>query len=408
MNLVYKVVIAAALGVLFGVFIDSHLIDYLKPLGEIYINLLKTIALPLIFFSLISGMTTLSDPKYMYKIGLKSAVLFLFTGLVASLIGIFSSFVLTTDQLVVAPNAIEAPTSTPVSLASFIKLIVPNNLLGTFINDSTIQVTLLAILIASVFYTLPNKERRTIVTMVRSSNALFLGMVQKIQQLAPLAVFFLTAHLIAHFEKKVFQMLFYFITTLFLAYLIQYVFLGVYIRFISKLPSLPFFIKSFEYQCIALSTGSSKATLPSTIKIANEKLGISNEKASFVLPLGASINMEGLAIYLVLSVLFVAKAAGIAFLLKDYLLLAFLTPLMAVGTAGIPGGALAILPLLFSIWGLPFEYIALFIAIDPLINMFRSALNITGDVANTLILDRLQGGLEIETYKKMESSWKSL
>ncbi len=405
MKLIYQVIFSAILGLIIGLNIDPELTKILKPLGGVYINLLKTIALPLIFFSLISGMTTLSSPKFLYKIGLKSVGLFLLTGLIASLIGIFSSFVFSSTQTNLAmendKTAVFSPTS--FSFESFLELIIPKNLLDAFINDSTIQVTILAILIATAIFTLPSKQKRTLITMANSFNALFLSIMQKIQLLAPFAVFFFITHLTAHFEKKIFHMLFYFVMTLFFAYLVQYIFLGLYIRFISKLPILPFFIKSLEYQSIALSTGSSKATLPSTIKIANKKLGISNERASFILPLGASINMEGLAIYLVLSVLFVAKTAGIFFGLQDYLLLAFLAPLMAIGTAGIPGGAIAILPLFFSIWVLPFEYISLFIAIDPLINMFRSALNITGDVANTLILDQLQGDLKIETYKNMES-----
>jgi Na+/H+-dicarboxylate symporter len=403
MKVIYQIIISSVLGVLVGVYIDPEWTGILRSLGGVYINLLKTIALPFIFFSLISGMTTLSSPKFLYKIGLKSGGLFLLTGLVAALIGIFSSFILTSGQTELLVEGYQTPAFTSVSFESFLELILPKNLLGAFVNDSTIQVTLLAILMATAIFTLPHKQKKTILTMVRSFNALFLSIMQKIQLLAPFTVFFFAAHLTAHFEKKVFQMLFYFVMTLFLAYFIQYLFLGLYIRFISKLPVLPFFIKSLEYQFIALSTGSSKATLPTTIKIANKKLGISDSKASFVLPLGASINMEGLAIYLVLSVLFVTKITGGFFALEDYLLLAFLSPLMAIGTAGIPGGALAILPLFFSIWGLPFEYIPLLIAIDPLINMFRSALNITGDVANTLILDRLQGSLEIETYKNMES-----
>lgn len=405
MKLIYLILLAALIGVLAGNLIDPHLIASLKPLGEVYIRLLKMIALPLIFFSILSGITSHSDSTLLYKIGLKSVFLFLITGVVAALIGIFSSFLLTSNQSsLLLINATQSQQAASLNLDSFINMIIPSSLITPFINDSTIQVTLLAIIIGITLFALPNKEKKFLKMIVGSSNTLFLKIIKKILYLSPLTVFIFIAYLTSHFEKKSFMMLIYFVATLFTAYLIQYIFLGFYIRFISKLPFLPFFIKSWKYQWIALSTGSSKASLPSTIEVATHSLGISKEKASFVLPLGASINMQGLAIYLVLSVLFVAKATSFVFSPTDYVLLALIAPLMAIGTAGIPGGALAILPVLFSIWNLPYEYIPLFIAIDPLINMFRSALNITGDVAVTLILDKLHGGLKIETYKKMEAS----
>lgn len=404
MKLIYQMMLAGLLGFLFGNLVNPSLIASIMPLGDIYISLLKAGALPLIFFSLISGMTSLADLNGLYRVGFRSITAFLITGVVAALIGISASWIsIPSRQLILSENSSIA-SSVAVSLKTFLVTIIPNNFFGAFTADSSIQVTLLALLMAIAILALPRKEKKIITTIVQSANKLFLEVIKIIMLLSPLTVFIFAAHLTTQFEKQMFQTLINFLITLFVAYIFQYFLLGLYIKYISKLPCLPFFFKSFEYQLIALTTGSSKATLPFTIQIANKKMGISSEKASFILPLGATINMDGLSIYLSLSTLFVANSVGLYFSFEDYLLLIFASSLMAIGTAGIPGGALAMLPILFSIWHLPYEYIPLFIAIDPLINMFRSALNITGDVAVTLILDKLFGELEIETYNNMRIS----
>ena len=398
MKLPHRMMLAAATGVILGRLIDPTLATSLVPLGNIYLSLLKMVALPLIFFSLIHGMTSLVNVENLYKMGARSLMVFVATGIVAALIGIgVSLFVL--DP---AHGTILQERTSSFSLKSLLATIFPDNFLGAFTRDSTIQVTLLALLMSMATLGLPNEDKQTIIKCIRSIQQLFLNIMKFIMLLSPISIMIFTAHMTANVDKDALHILFRFAFSITIAYLIQYIILGLYIRCISRLPCLPFFSKSIEYQIIALTTGSSKATLPYTIQVAKNKLGISDQRASFVLPLGATINMDGLSIYLTLSTLFFVQAAGIHFSIQDYGILIVASSCMAIGTAGIPGGALAVLPMILGIWDLPHDYLPLFIAIDPLINMFRSTLNITGDVAVTLVLDRLHGDLEIETYKAKE------
>ena len=165
-----------------------------------------------------------------------------------------------------------------------------------------------------------------------------------------------------------------------------------------KLSPIPFYRKSIEYQVIAFSSASSKATLPTAMQVANEKLGVSESATSFLLPLGAALNMNGLAINLSLTAIFFAQMLNIPLDFHDYAIIIFTSTLGAIGGAGIPGASLIMLPMILSSINLPIEGVAILAGVDRILDMLRTTINITGDVTMTLIIDHSEGSLDRKLY----------
>ena len=165
-----------------------------------------------------------------------------------------------------------------------------------------------------------------------------------------------------------------------------------------RLSPIPFYKKSIEYQMIAISTGSSKASLATTMQVCRQRLGVSETSTSFVLPLGASINMDGLAIKLGLSVMFFAQIMGIELSLNDYMIIVLTGTLGSIGGAGIPGSFIIMLPIMLTSVGLPIEGVALLVGVDRVLDLLSTTINITGDATITLVVDSTEGTLDRDMY----------
>jgi Na+/H+-dicarboxylate symporter len=180
--------------------------------------------------------------------------------------------------------------------------------------------------------------------------------------------------------------------------IMQYIIFGLMILVFCRVSPLPFYKKSIEYQMIAFSTGSSKASLATTMKVCREKLGISESSTSFVLPIGASINMDGFAINLGLTTIFFAQAMGVSLGFSDYLIIVITSTLGSMGGAGIPGASLFMLPMVLSSVNLPTGGVALIAGIDRILDLLRTTINITGDATITMIIDKSEGTLDKKKY----------
>jgi Na+/H+-dicarboxylate symporter len=183
-----------------------------------------------------------------------------------------------------------------------------------------------------------------------------------------------------------------------IAMVLQYLIFGLFIIVFCRMSPIPFYKKSFEYQSIALSTGSSKASLATTMKVCRQKLGISESSTSFILPLGASINMDGMAINLSLTTLFFAQMMGITLSISDYIVIILTSTLGSMGGAGIPGGSIVMLPMILSAVNIPIEGVAIIAGIDRVLDLLRTAINITGDATITLLIDSSEGTLDRDLY----------
>lgn len=399
-------IIGLVLGVLLGFFLGDWS-TYLKPFGDIFIRLIKMIIIPLIFFSIVTGITNVKDTKTLGRLGLKSLFAFLVTTFLAITIGLVIGSILEpgaglTLNLDKSFRPDSAPAQTTLQLFDTILNIVPDNAIGAMAQGTILQVVFFALFTGFTINTIKGEIAEKISDFFRVVSHMVFQMVHLIVQLSPLAACFLTAWVVGTQGATVLVLLLKLVGCAYLGFFIQYLLFGALIWLTTGLSPIPFFKKSFEYQVIAFSTSSSKAALPTTMRVAKDNLGISQVSSSFVLPLGASINMVGIAIYISLAALFFAQAIGKPLSFYDYMLIGFTGSLGSIGGAGIPSGTIVMLPLVLGAVGLPIEGIALILGIDRIVDMMRTTISITGDATVALIVDHSEGLLNKNIYNNSQ------
>lgn len=408
MSLWKKVFIGLAFGALLGLLLKGDSI-YLKPFGDIFIRLIKMIIVPLIFFTIVNGISNIHGSTSLRRLSIKACLTYLFTTLIAITIGLSVGNILQPGRgihLILDPDSI-IPLEEQngfMRIADTILNIVPDNAIGAMAQGTVLQVVFFALFTGITLNAMNVDSRKKIGETVQLASQVVFKMVHFIMQLSPIAAMCLTAWVIGTQGFDILRNLLKLIFCAYLAFGVQYFVFGIMIFLWTRLSPLPFFRKSFEYQILAFSTSSSKAALPTTIKVCQEKLGVSKGSSSFVLPLGASINMDGIAIYISLCALFFAQATGKIFTFSDYAFIVLTSTLGSIGAAGIPGGTIVMLPMVLAAVGLPIDGIALIAGIDRIIDMMRTTISITGDAAVTVCIDHSEGLLDTNTYYDREDS----
>ncbi len=399
MHLWKKVTLGMILGIIAGLCLPKGIAEHFCPIGTIFLSLLKMVIGPLIFCSLVNGITSVTDPKLLGRLGLKSLIAFILTTLFAVLFSIvvgniFKPGVGSTIQL----GKAESIQSTKFNVVDFIVKIFPDNALSPFTTNNTIQIVFLAMFIGIMINKIDRNE--SIKNFFSTCTALIFKMIEAIIQLSPYAAFALISFVVSTQGIDILLGLSKLIGVVTIAMVAQYFIFGLMILVFCRMSPIPFYKKSFEYQLLAFSTSSSRATLPITMEICKHNLGISDISTSFVLPLGAAINMCGMAINLGLTTIFFAQVVGVHLSYEDYLMLIFMATIGSIGGAGVPSGSLIMLPMVLSSVGIPIEGVAILAGIDRILDMMRTTINITGDVAVTLIVDHNEKMLNKEIYDK--------
>lgn len=427
MKLWQKVIIGLLLGIVAGLWLKEYT-EYLKPIGTIFINLIKMVVVPLIFFSLIAGITGMTDSQAFKRVGSKAVVAFLLTAMFAVCIGLIFGTVfkpgegvkINFEQAVPAKPAagggihnsvcnfdavkdgVKPQDRTVVQQIAQITLsmavcIVPTNAFEAMASDHILQVVVFAIFVAFTLNALGEQGKPLVEFCQRCAMLVFM-MIRIIIGFSPYGVFALTAWVVGTQGLDVLKALFHFMAVVAGAMVVQYLIFGILIMVFARLSPLPFYRKMVEPQSLAFSTSSSKATLATAMETLQNKMGVSKNSASFVLPLGASINMDGTAIYLGICALFFAQATGTVLHIHEYVLIVLTSTLASIGAAGIPGGSLIMMGMVLTSVGLPLEGIALIAGVDRILDMIRTTINITGDSAITLIIDKTEGTLNEKKY----------
>ncbi len=416
MKLWQKVVIALLLGVTVGYLLNAkgplgydgsaYLTTYLKPVGTIFINLIKMVVVPLIFFSLVLGITSMTDAEAFKRIGIKSVVAYLFTAAFAVLIGLAFGALFEPGKnidlslLIQKQGIVTAPTTSSAQPFDLIKMfvdMVPSNAFEAMANDRILQVVVFAVFVAFTINKLGSKVK-IIKDFCHAAAFLVFEMIQTIMGFAPYGVFALTAWVVSSQGMDVIKALAVLAACVGCALFTQYLLFGLLIIVFGRMSPMPFYKKILETQSLAFSTSSSKAALPTAMRVVNERMGVSASTTSFVLPLGTSINMDGTAIYLGITALFFAQAYGIHLDFHQYVLLILTATLGSIGAAGIPGGSIAMMGMVFTSVGLPLDGIAVILGIDRILDMLRTTVNITGDSVITLLIDKSEGTFNKATY----------
>ncbi len=377
-----------------GVFVT----DWLKPWGTIFIKLLKLIAVPLVFISLIKGITGMKDIKKLSQIGLKTISIYILTTFIAVGFGLGMVTLIQPGNFFprekaeqykeqffekIDSNVDNAQKLKNSTVMDFVVDIVPENIFAAGSDNSKmLQIIFFAILVGVSLVILGHKHTAVILPIVDSVDAIILKIVDLIMDFAPFGVMALMAGLIVDFagDKDMFTALgMYSLTVILSLIIIAYLFYPTMIKIFTKIGIKRYLKAVFPIQLLAFSTSSSSATLPFTMEQSQNELGISEEVSSFVLPVGSTINMDGTSCYQVIAIFFIAQIFGIDLTFAQILTIVFLTVLASIGTPGIPGGSIVMTVMVLSSVGIPIEGLALIIGIDRPLDMLRTVVNVTGD-----------------------------
>lgn len=388
------------LGIVLGYLLGSIWPDgkwLYESFSSVYLNSLKMVAFPLVFFSLINAINSVSvTNNNNSRVVIRTLCYLTIFSLLAVMIGISSSAIFLNG------GKIQQLSLSEIKNFHFdLSVIVPRNLFVHFINEEMQPLVLLALFIAYGSLRM-HSYKKQFVLIVNIMTELMTKMLEVIIAFVPFGIAVIAAKFATTAEVKTILSLQNWLLALFTAYLLQLVVFGVVMKYIIHLSPIMFFKKSLEYQAFSFATGSSKASLPITSQLVRDKLGVSLEKSKLFLPLTTTINMIGLTIYLIVTILFIANISGIGFSISDYFLLILFVSIAPIGTASVSGGALIILPTILEVMGLPLESMALIIAIDPLINGIRTAINVTGDVVITLLIDIWDNSFNYKIFRSIK------
>lgn len=401
------------LGVIFNLWVpngylrDTVLVDGIfYVVGNGFIRLMKMLVVPLVFCSLVCGSSAIGDTKSLGKVGGKTILFYLATTALAVTVAILvASVVRPGVGLDMSAIEIGEPsTAESVSVTDTILNIIPENPIGALADGTMLQIILFALLIG-VLLAKMGERAELVANLLNQCNDLMMEMTNLVMELAPFGVFCMISRTFANLGFEAFIPLLKYMGSVVLGLALQC--FGVYMVLLilfTRLNPAKFIKKFFPVMAFAFSTSTSNATIPMNIDVLEERVGVSRKISSFTIPLGATINMDGTSIMQGVAVVFAAQAYGMQLGLGGYLTVIATATLASIGTAGIPSVGLVTLSMVFSAVGIPVEAIMLIMGVDRILDMIRTAVNITGDAVCTTIVAHQNGELDREVFNRMENS----
>jgi len=401
-NILFGMLLGFAIGSIiyytniFGDTLSNIVEVYAFKLGsDIFINLLKMLIVPLVFFSLVSGISSLGNLKSIGNISLKTITLYLITTAIAVSLSLFIGAIFQPGSGVNTANLI-SPDKLPQGQGIYQTIldIFPANIIEAMSNNQ-----MLAIVFFSIIFGLALNKTNHLTNNLSESfeklNTVFMQLVVMIIAFAPIGVFCLIGKFVIADGLNVFgealKYVILLIATLFLHMFITY---SVLIKFFTRLSLKTFFLKMKDVAVFAFSTSSSAATIPVTLKTVENELGVNKNVAAFVVPVGATINMDGTAIMQGMATIFIAQMSGIDLSLIQYIQVVLLAVATSIGTAAVPSAGTITLVIILQQFGLPLEAIGIILAVDRILDMTRTAINVTGDAAVACVVAESEGMLE--------------
>ena len=382
-----------------GSFINEYIVNGLfHTIGKMFVNALKMLVVPLVFFSLICGVCGIGNIKTLGRVGGKSFALYMLTTAIAIAVaiavaistGIGKGMNQSTDA---AFTGKEAPPLTDV----FIN-IIPSNPLQAMVNGDMLSIIFFTILLGISILMVGEKAQK-VIESADIANEIMMKMVNIIMAVAPYAVFALIAKSMANLGLDLLGQLVGYVLVLVGALMLHlFVTLMIVLKVFSGLNPIMFLKKIRGAQIFAFSTASSNATIPVTLRTVTKRMGVNNSVGSFTIPFGATINMDGTAIMQGVATVFIANIYNIELGLSGYLMVILMSVLASIGTAGVPGVGLIMLSMVFTQVGLPIEGIGLILGVDRLMDMIRTAVNVSGDAVVSTIVAKSEGKMDIDVF----------
>ena len=410
LELHWKIIIGLLLGLLYGIFaasqgLTSFTSEWISPFGKIFLNLLKLIAVPLVLSSLITGVASLSDTKKLSRIGSKTITIYIVTTAVAVTIGLISVNILQPgdtvpeDMKTKLQETYKSAASGRMEAAAEVKDrsvlqplvdMVPSNVFSSASNNrNMLQVVFVAIIVGIALIQIPKNKGRPVLDFFEGINELVIKLVDNIMLVAPIGVFALIADTITSVAGdnlnnilELLSALGYYMLAVIIGLILQMaITYTAVLKLFSKMDLKTFYQGIAPAQLLAFSTSSSGATLPVTMERCEDELGVSEEVSSFVLPLGATINMDGTALYQAVAAVFIAQTIGMDLTLGAQLTIVFTAVLASIGTAAVPGAGIIMLIIILEAVSVPSAGIALILGVDRILDMMRTVTNVTGDAS---------------------------
>ncbi len=419
LRLTYRIVIGFFMGIVVGLMlrfnpdwfaaIGLHAQSF-KILGKIFVDLIKMIITPLIFTSITCSIIGVSDGKKTGSIAAKSVAVFIIMTFISVSIGMLSTHIIKPGKMIANPSAIiesnqgdtakiAGAGTKMATLGDFILDIIPDNIFKSFYNSNFLQVIFFAVIFGTAIR-MSGNDKNVVTKGILALNDIMFKITDLVMQIAPFGIFGFVTWLVGGQDIALIKSLGVIVMIVYTGTLfVVYVLYALFIRFVLKLNPLQFYKKMAPIQFTGFLLASSSAVLPLSLKAAQEKLGVSKEKAMFVIPLGATVNMNGTALNLGVSVIFISQLfSPIPLDLSQMFYILILCTLGAVGTAPVPGASIFLLSGILGVLHLPIEAIGIILAVDRILDMMRTFGNITGDVLSAVIIDRMDKTLDKEVW----------
>ena len=421
MGLTGKIIVAMVLGIILGLFINYSGLNaeggfvstyitngFLAIIGKLFVNSLKMLVVPLVLISLICGVCGIGDIRLLGRIGTKTFLIYMMTTAlaIATAIGLGLLFGIGKGMEVETEAAFEAKSAPP--LLDVFANIVPSNPISAMANGDMLSIIFFAILIG-ISILMVGKPAKGLVQSLELINEVILKMVTIIMNLAPYGVFALLTKAMAELGLDLIWSLLGYVAVLIGSLAFHFfITMMIVLKLFSGLSIKTFLAKMREVQIFAFSTSSSNATIPITLRTVTKRMGVNNSVASFTVPFGATINMDGTAIMQGTATIFIANIYGIDLGVTEYLTVILMSVLASVGTAGVPGVGLIMLSMVFAQVGLPIEGIGLILGVDRILDMLRTAVNVGGDAAVTAIVAKSEEKMDVAIYNDPAAGTKDV
>ncbi len=426
-SLQVQIIIALILGLIYAIisiklgFPASITIKYIKPFGDIFLNSLKAVAIPLVIASLIVGITSIEDTSKLSRISGKTIALFLATTVFAAGLGLILVNIIKPGKIIPKSTrnklmdlygdksakaniqAIEAKNAKEGPLQLLVD-VIPDNIFNALTNTKNLlQVVFISIVFGLGLTKIPSRKRNRVVSFFEGCNDALIAIIKLIMKISPLGIFALISSLLIEIAGEgnssdnilevLKGLLWYMGTVLFGLFLLTFVLYPIILKLFTKVSYKDFFKGMRPAQLVAFTTSSSSAALPVTMERVEKHLGVSEEISSFALPLGATVNMNGSSLYQAISILFIAQVLGIKLSISSQILLVIKVTMASIGAAGIPGASIVAVSMLLESMGIPAAGLALIFAPERLLDMCKTATNITGDAVVAVVVASSEGEL---------------
>ena len=393
-----QILIGMLLGICTGLGLSEQAV-LLKPIGTLFVNTIKMLIVPLVFCSLIVGVTSMQDTAKMGRIGFKSFAFYLGTTSIAITLGLaVGHFMQPGAGLAMTSAESHSAVKEVPSIMETLINIVPTNPIAALASGQILQVIVFAVALGIALVLIGDHGKPAIKVFESLAEAMY-KLTDMVMKLAPYGVFGLMAWVAGEYGMDMLMPLIKVILAVYIGCALHIIgFYSLVLTFVAKLNPVQFFKGISNALAVAYTTSSSAGTLPASMKCASESLGINKKISSFVLPLGTTINMDGTALYQGVTALFVAQAFGIDLTWVDYITIILTATLASIGTAGVPGAGLVMLTLVLTTVGLPLEGVAIIAGIDRILDMARTVVNVSGDLVATTVIAKSEDELDLEHY----------